>query len=115
MTAGCIRLTRFAGAKISDQHPPSAALHPIQTETALGKKKPHATERQVLADRGATFTPVAELDSMHVDLPPAGPQQAAQGAEKSKKKRKRLTKAADMLAGPQSMDVEQPATTSLQV
>lgn len=105
----------FAGAKASEQHPPSAALHPLQPDSTLGKKKPHAAERQVFADRGAAVTPVAELDSMHMDLPPAGPQQAAQGVEKSKKKRKRLTKAADMLAGPQSMDVEQAATTNLQV
>ena len=52
---------------------------------------------------------------MHVELPPAGPQQAGQGGENSKKKRKRLTKAADMLAGAQRVDVEQPASTSLQV
>lgn len=118
MTAGRSRLVCcacFAGAKASDQRPPSAALHSLQPDSTLGKKKPHAAERQVLADRGATATPMAALDGMHADLPPAGPQQAAQGGEKSKKKRKRLTKAADMLPGPQSMDVEQPATTSLQV
>ena len=112
------RSKRFAhciGAKPSEQHPPSTALHTVQFESAHGKKK--SAERQTLPDRGATPAPISEPQSMH-DMPSAGPLQAAQGANKSKKKRKRLTKAADMLAGAQSMDVEQPASglrTTLQV
>ena len=77
----------------------------------------------MLTDRGASPaptpipapTPMSEPQSMHVDLPPAGPQQAAKGGENSKKKRKRLTKAADMLAEPQNVGVEEPASSFLQV
>ena len=121
--AGCCsqlpRFARDAGAKPSDQHPPSGTLQP---ESTLGKKKQNTAERQMLPDREGAApanspipSPMAEPQSMHVDLPPAGPQQARQGGENSKKKRKRLTKAADMLAGSQGVDGEHPAATSLQV
>ena len=96
-------------------------LHTVQPESTVGKKKQNAAERQMLPDRGASPaptsvpTPMSDSQSMHMDLPPAGPQQAAQGGENSKKKRKRLTKAADMLAEPQTKDVEEPASSSLQV
>lgn len=50
------------------------------------------------------MTPTPEPHSMAGNL--AEPQQAAQGADKSKKKRKRLTKAADVAEG---RNVDRPA------
>ncbi|KAL3142461.1 hypothetical protein ABBQ38_002789 [Trebouxia sp. C0009 RCD-2024] len=100
-----------AGAKPSGQQPSSGALPTAQSESALSKKK--AAERQMLPDRGGaglSCSPTPEPHRQSLELPPAGPQQTAQGGEKSKKKRKRLTKAADMVAGTQSMDAEQPTS-----
>ncbi|KAL3152366.1 hypothetical protein ABBQ32_001426 [Trebouxia sp. C0010 RCD-2024] len=96
-----------AGAKPAES---SAALHTAHPDSAHSKKK--GAERQILPDRGAglSSSPTPEPQRQIMELPPAGPQQTAQGGEKSKKKRKRLTKAADMMAGTQSMDAEQPAS-----
>ena len=92
-------------------------MHAAQPENALGKKK--GAERQMLPDRGAGrgSSPAPEAQRHSFELPTAGPQKTALGGEKTKKKRKRLTKAADM-AGAQNMDAEQPAPgygASLQV